>query len=488
MTKQHTLLQGFAPIIPYAICLLFFAAFTILSFVRHDNYQSFGYDLGINDQVVWRYAHFQLPIATISPFPDKIKLVQHVELVYALISPFYWIWESRKMLLLLEPAFVCTGAFAMYLLARKRNLSRLVSNVLIVSFLGFYGVQNAIWVDVHSISFGAAFIAWFVYFLDKDRTKLSILFFFLAITAKENIALITLLISCVYFPRRRSKLLLFFIFGSIAYLLFIFKVYFPDIIHMDYLYQNRAGLLSNLNPLSLIDTQEKRQAILYSFLSFGFLPLLTPVALIVVLGHFTTYFMLASDLSGAQGIYGQYGIMLAPIMTWTTILTIQRLPRFFNKYLITIILLGSTLFAQYSLHLPLSYLTKQWFWKQPDAAKTITNIRDTVLPADASVVAQNNIVPHISHRDKIYSLYPEKRMFLKNSPCGQPSCNWFRWYDHPEFLFVDTASDWDARHLLTDRPLFIDGLSNLEKAHIVTVYKRLGTTALYKVNKNPDDY
>lgn len=474
-------------IIPLFLFLVFFCAFSTLAIVRHNNYQSFGYDLGINDQTVWRYAHFQLPLTTIDPFPNKIKLVEHVEIVYALIAPFYWIWDTRQMFLLLQVGFVCSGALAMYMLARKRKLSRFISNVLIVSFLMFFGVQNALWTDVHSVAFGAAFIAWFLYFLDRQQIKLSLLFFFLAITAKENIALITLLISFVYFLKRRNKILLFFMGMSILYLLFIFKIYFPYIVKVDYLYQNRAGLLSNLSPLSLIDTQEKRDTILYSFASFGFLPLLTPMALVVVLGHFATYFMLASDLSGAQGIYGQYRIMLAPIMTWVTILTISRF-KSFNKWYVAIFLLASALFMQYMLHLPLSYVTKSWFWTQPAAVATINTMRDTYLPKTASVVAQNNIVPHISHRDQIYSLYPEKKDFLKDSPCGQKTCDWFRWYGHPEFLFVDTSVDWDARHLLTDRPLFVAGLANLEKAKVIVRYKQLKTTMLYKINMNPDDY
>ncbi len=137
--------------------------------------------------------------------------------------------------------------------------------------------------------------------------------------------------------------------------------------------------------------------------------------------------------------------------------------------------------------MPLSYLSKQWFWTEPSGVKHINIIRSAYLPRDASVVAQNNIVPHISHRDAVYSLYPERKQFKKKSPCGQPECNWFRWYDHPELLFVDTSPEWDARHLFIDRDKFIDGLKNLEKAGVITKYKQAGSTVLYKVNKNPDD-
>jgi len=474
---------------PIVICLLFLLAYTVLSFVRHDNYQSFGYDLGINDQVVWRYAHFQNPVTTIDPYPNKTKFAEHVELIYPLLAPSYWIWDSRKMLLFLEPLFFCASGIAVYLLARKKKLNQFVSLALLVSYLGFYGVQNALWDDVHSASFAAAFLMWFIYFLETKKQKLSILFFFLAITAKENIGLLTFLISGAYWIRQRAtRLPIFFMAVSIAYVAFIFYVFFPHIMHMKYLYQNSGGIFSNITHLSsFIDTDEKRQVILYSLLSFGFLPLLSPWFLIPAIGDLFIYFVVASQLPGAQGFYGQYRITLTPLLMWATIISIGKFKRL-NKWYIAVYLIACTMFVQYALHLPLSYLTKQSFWQQPAAVKDINTLRSKYIKPTNSIVAQNNIVSHLSHRDKIYTLYPEKKSFATHSPCGQTTCDWFRWYDHPEYLFVDTSTDWDARHLLIDRPLFIAGLKNLEKAKVVTKYKEIGNAVLYKVNKNPDEY
>lgn len=202
-------LRWFIKTLPYIICIVFFIAYAALSLVRHNNYQSFGFDLGINDQAVWRYSKFQAPLTTIDPFPNKTKLYAHVELIYAIIAPFYWILNSEKMLLILEPAFVCAGAVAVYLLAKKKKLKELPSLGILVGYLGFYGVQNAIYFDVHSASFAAAFLAWFLYFLNSKKVWQTVLFFFLAITAKENISFITLAIALVYFLKRRDKLSMF---------------------------------------------------------------------------------------------------------------------------------------------------------------------------------------------------------------------------------------------------------------------------------------
>lgn len=487
IAKTKTILQRLTPIIPFLICLLFLLAYTVLSFVRHDNYQSFGYDLGINDQTVWRYAHFQAPITTIDPFPDKTKLVEHVELVYALISPSYWIWDSRKMLLFVEALAICTSAIPVYLLARKKGLSKLISNALVVGYLGFYGVQQVMWVDTHSSTYAAAFLMWFIYFVDTKKKWLSILLFFLAITAKENIGLLTFVASFVFFIKERRKLLLFFMAMSVVYVGFIFFVYFPHIVHMQYLYANSGGFFSNLNPLTFFDTDEKRQVIWYSLLSFGFLPLLSPWYLLPAVADLAIYFVIANQLPGAQELAGQYRVTLTPFLVWGTIMSIGKLKRL-NKWYVAIYLIICVMLVQYVLHEPLSYLSKQSFWTQPSGVKYINAMIHTYLPRTASVVSQNNITPHVSHRDQIYTLYPEKKNFPKDSPCGQITCDWFRWYGNPQFLIIDTSSEWDARHLLTDRPLFLKGLQNIEKAKVVTIYKQLGSTILYKVNKNPDDY
>ena len=131
--------------------------------------------------------------------------------------------------------------------------------------------------------------------------------------------------------------------------------------------------------------------------------------------------------------------------------------------------------------MPLSYLTKSWFWAKNG---NIVNINKVInyLPKDASVVTQNNIAPHISHRDQLFILWPEKKKV--NNYCVT-SCDWFRWAGNPEYLFVDYSSNWDIRHFLTQRQDFISGINNLEKYGFIKEYKKIGNTVLFKILKHP---
>lgn len=453
--------------------MVFFIAYSTLSVVRHQNYGSFGYDLGINTQTVWRYSQLHSPVATLSPYPDKPKLFLHFELIYALVAPFYWLYDSPLTLLVLENAFLASGGFAIFLLAKRRLKSKFITFSILISYLMFYGLQFAVWTDAHSTSFASALLAWFLYFIDSKRYKIAFIFLFLSATSKENIAIYTFLISGYYFLKDRQKKLILFATSSLLYLFVMFFVFFPMVSESEYLYQNKGGLFSNLNPLYLFNTEEKLRTLLYSYGSTGFMSLLSPISLALTLTHFFTFFVVASDLPGAQGIFGHYRVPLTPLLFFGVILVLQKY-KFFNKNYIAIYLLLCTLFIQYTLHLPLSYLAKSWFWERPLAVDSINYVL-RLLPKDASVVAQNNISPHIAHRDEIYLLYPTEK----------DGKDWFYWHGNPEYMIVDTSHNWDARHLLTDSSKFQSGISNLQEEGIIDLLSEKENAKLYKIVKNP---
>jgi hypothetical protein len=100
------------------------------------------------------------------------------------------------------------------------------------------------------------------------------------------------------------------------------------------------------------------------------LPLLNPLYLISVLGNLASYFILGSSVSGAQGLFMHYRIELAPLISWVTIAKIAGYKRLTTKIIAVYVIVSSSL-VQYLLHLPLSYLTKEWFWNEPKSVKNI---------------------------------------------------------------------------------------------------------------------
>lgn len=469
------------------IMLFFFFAFTTLLFIKHDHYLT-GYDIAVVDQAIWKYSQFKPPISTNHAYAFTSILDDHVELVWLLIAPFYWIFSDIKTLIVLQNLVIISSAIPLYLLMKKSKLNTFLSLALITSFFLFYGTQNAIWADVHSLVFGIGFLTWYIYFLEKDYKKiyLRIIFLLLTIICKEDLALLTGVVSGVYFIFTRKRTLLIDILISVAYTGIIFGIYFPHFVKGGYRFQNPHGLLSDIDIRNFYNTDEKRQVIFYGIASYGFLPLFQPLFLLPAIADLGKYFVLGNaSVTSAQGLFMHYRVSLALLLILPTIKTLARF-KFLNKWYIGVYVLLCSLSMQYYLHLPLSYLVKSWFWTKPQSATTLNEITRNI-SSNSSVVSQVNVLPHISHRDNTFILWPDTKNFETNSPCEKPSCPWFRWVGNPTYLIVDTSTDWDERYWLTTRENFINGLENLEKVNIIKKQKQSGTTTLYIVEKNPSE-
>lgn len=465
--------------IPILILSFFLICYLLLSVVKHYSYLS-GYDLSVIDQAIWKYSRFKVPIATTHIYFDTPIYYDHLELIFLLIAPFYWIFNTVYVLITLQVFSVIASGIAIYLLSTKYKLVDFLKNCILVSYLSFFGIQFAVWSDVHSLVFGVCFLSFFLYFLDIKKFKLALLFLALTIISKEDMGLLTLLVSIVYFLKRRDKLSLICGFISLFYLFTVFFLFFPAILPGGYRFANSSGLLQGLDISNFINTTEKREAIFYSLGWFGFLPILSPLFLIPFIGDLFHYFVLGNIVvSSAQGLFMHYRSSVSLLLMWPTIISLHKFKRLNNKY-IGLYLLFFALFFQYTLHLPLSYLTKKYFWAIPPEVKNINEIL-SFLPENASVATQNNIAVHIAHRDKVYTLFPDSSDFKTNSPCRLPTCHWFRVGGNPKFLLVDTGQTWNILQYLESREDFIAAIKNLENNGNIELIKQVNTSKLYKI-------
>src|SRR6185437_7445785 len=117
----------------------------------------------------------------------------------------------------------------------------------------------------------------------------------------------------------------------------------------------------------------------------------------------------------AQGFYYHYRVTVSVLLIYPTILVISKYRKLNNKYLGIYFLFSAIIFT-YLIHSPFTYLTKKWFWIEPPSVKNINKIL-SYLPANASVVSQNNISSHISNRMNIFTLWPDQKNFSSESPC-----------------------------------------------------------------------
>ncbi|MBI2621120.1 MAG: DUF2079 domain-containing protein [Candidatus Levybacteria bacterium] len=468
--------------LPLFIIIVFFFAYLTLVLVKHAHYWT-GYDLSIENQIVWGFNQLTVPTVTVHAYAFIPIFYDHVEFVYLLIAPFYWILGDARMLLFLQVLAAILSGIPIFLLARKHKINFYLALSLLISYFMFFGVQNALWSDVHSSVFGLSFMAFFIYYLDTNRKWLSVLFFILSLTSKEDMGLLLFFISFIYFIKTRRKINLSFMLASVIYLFLIFFIYYPNFT-LGYQYANAEGLISNINLFNFFNTQAKIDVFFYTLNSYGYLPLLNPLMLIPYIADLGHFFVLGNDTAtSSHSIFQHYRFSSAILLIWPTIFVIEKFKKLNNKFF-SLYILFFTALTTYMLHAPLTYLTKKWFWTKPSGIENI-ELAIKTLPKDSYVATQTNISPHISNRELIVTIWGDKRTFKEKSPCGKEDCEWFKWAGDPKYLFVDTSPEWNILHLLANREDFIKGLENMEKFGVIKKYKEFGSSTIYTIHKKP---
>lgn len=142
---------------PYWLALGLFAAFATLSVCRYRRMATMSWDLGIFEQAIRAYAHFQAPIADLKG-PGANILGDHFSPITALLAPLYRIFPSPVTLLVAQAALFALSAVpvartATRLLGRGRGLA-------IGTAYGLaWGLQRAVDFDFHEICFAVPLIA-----------------------------------------------------------------------------------------------------------------------------------------------------------------------------------------------------------------------------------------------------------------------------------------------------------------------------------------
>src|SRR5258706_6470611 len=110
--KQFFLEKNIVRLLVVWICVLS-VLYATLSIVRHNHFQSGGFDLGLYDQEVWQYSRFLWPYNSVK---ERFILGDHLTLTLPLVAPLFWIWNDVRMLLILQAVAVSMSAYAVYLL------------------------------------------------------------------------------------------------------------------------------------------------------------------------------------------------------------------------------------------------------------------------------------------------------------------------------------------------------------------------------------
>ena len=190
----------------WMLIVLYILFFASLSIRQHETLQTGAFDLGNYDQAVWNTIHgHPLRFTTVEGL--TIRLAQHVEPILLPISLFYLIYSSPKTLLVLQTIVIAIGAWPLYLLAREKLRSEFGGIVFAAAYLLSPALEAANLFDFHAVSLAPTFLLWAFYFLEKEKDPWFIVFSVLAMSCKEEISLLIVMMGLYAFFLRFSCLL-----------------------------------------------------------------------------------------------------------------------------------------------------------------------------------------------------------------------------------------------------------------------------------------
>ncbi len=459
--------------------LLLGVLYSTLSIVRHNHFQSGAFDLGLYDQAVWKFGHM---LGAYNTVKERILFGDHFVLTLPVFGILFYLWDNVRILLIVQAFAIASSAIPIFLIAKKRLASSMAACCVGIMYSLFYGIQYGVYFDFHPIIIGVAVLSWLAYFWEYDKRLLFWITLVVGLATQENMGIAIAGLAAIFFFRKKywKTAIIVGILG-IAYSLLSIKI---SALFSPVGYQYLPQLPTSISQAfaQLFDSEEKRQVWLYSYSTFSFLPLLSLGSVIAVLADLSQYFVTGPEFARMWSPFMHHRAILAPFLVLGTIDVLAFLrKRKIRVVYVSVVLLGVSLILQYVFHFPLNKLTKSAYWKEEPWMQDARQLLSLV-PKNASVASQQNLVPHLSHRNEIYLVWPRQHD-IESMPCGQKLCWWLDFGGHPEYLVVDTRPDqWLTQTLESDEN-WNSAITNMEKAGVITLQTAVGGARLYRIVK-----
>lgn len=277
---------------------LWWVMFYRLGALRHDRYWTFGFDLGLFNQAAWLVAHFKNPFITIRGLD---VWGHHGNFIFYLFAPFYWLGAGPKFLLAAQLVSQACGAIGIYLLTRDRIVgSRWPGVILAAALLAHPSMQFLSWEYFHPETFAIGPIILAYWAGRTGRWKLFWVMAILAMSTKEDITFVFLVMGFVLMRRKEIRRGAILSGVALAWYLAVTKVLIPwrnpaGPFYEEHFYANYGGSIGSVaktilrHPSRLWrDLTAHNRMILYWRLWFpvAFVPFLAPEVMAMMVPMF----------------------------------------------------------------------------------------------------------------------------------------------------------------------------------------------------------
>jgi uncharacterized membrane protein len=438
-----------APWLPTAIVLIAVARYTlffsIITIRNHYNLQTAGYDLGVENSLVWNAAHWNAPLFKTSvhaggPLGTHIGL--HETYISYLIGIPYRLWPHPEFMLVLQSLLIGAAAIPLYVHAR-RHLGAWTGCLIALLCLFYAPLHGSNLYDFHYLPFAPLFLWTTLALLEARRDRwaavaivltlanredmsalLVIVGLFLVLTGERPRAgLIVAAIGAVYFVIVKLIVMQHFLGGATAYV-HQYKDLVPE---GDYGF---GGVLKTVfgNPGYTVTTMLEKDKVLYLLqvmAPLAFFPWRRPIGLLCTLpGFFFT--LLGTKYPWLTRLGFQYTAYWTSFMFIAVVANLRWLDRTARTAADSraaelgrrsgrawkVAMAGATLVTCYQLG-PVFQRNTAWAGFHPlrgDITAEDRQRHDNLyalidrIPADASVAATEALVAQVSSRKNAYTL------------------------------------------------------------------------------------
>jgi len=396
------------------------AAYSLLSFYRHWHFQSGAFDLGVFDQSIWHYSRFEKPDSSLTGLPNI--LADHFHPALMLLAPLYWILPKAETLLFAQAVLLMLPIFPIFFFGRKR-FGDIPAICFSASYSILWGIQLAAEFDFHEISLAVPLIAFSIYFIDQKRWRSFFICSFLLLTVKEDMCLLVAFFGIYLLSQKEFKKgLATMIVGILAFWLEmnVLMPYFAE--GHPYKFWSFSQLGSG--PLEALKTCLTQPWLVLKILFSNQTKVITMFCIFapfLMMAFFSPWILLTVPLicermlstgSCYWVINYHYTAVISPVVTCASADGLFRLSKYLRnettRKKVILLLSGLCLLLNVAVlrKMPIRKVLKPVYYRLTDVDLAAPRAL-ALIPDNASVLAQDTIVPHLSHRSHIRDIMPE---------------------------------------------------------------------------------
>lgn len=440
--------KKYAGYMAYILCALFILAGILVSLNRYWQYEVFYYNFGVFDQAIWKVSRLQAPVIEHVLVGGKWIFADHFNPSILLLSPLYWITDRSEILLIVQALFAGLAGLVLYKIGLEVLKDKILSLGILVCYLFFVGIQNAVITDFHEITVMTLPLSLVLWTVIKKKVVSYFIFLFLALGFKESTFLLGAGIGVfIYFYNKQWRKIAFTTVAvSLLWGFLSIKVLIPYFSEGVYIHAPSlpSGFIDKV--VALVDHPLKRETLFYSFLSFGFLPFFAPTFWFAIVQDYAMRFIpLYVDTRWTLGLhYNSTSSVLLAFSSIFGLAALKKIKKISRRLYVFVafLVIDSIVLFRFILHGPFLLAINPDFYKHTGDFSFLDNLIKKI-PQNASIMTQNNLATRFTHQ-KVFLLRPEYENY------------------NPDYILIDVRDGQNPNNFLFSRKAE-QTLKNLQK-------------------------